>query len=718
MAIEYASNGDVITYLRKLRDTGIEIRYRDLEKLITQIVAGVAHSHMKGIVHRDLKGENVFVTENRTPLIADLGIAVNTRDPIIEAKRIRGTLGFIPPENLVSKKGKERGTFKRTTYQGDVFALGVLLYEMLTNHLPFPLPQMNNSELQVDVIGKILAHHNSLLESPPLPSTRSAFSIPPEMEEIIMKALSPNPEDRYKDAIEMLLAVATYKAEAKIEEARTIGSNWKSVLKCADYDQKAWRDAMLDAAKHLEDAVNFDPIEDAVENKLIKVYTDLYKWAHMTGDKKTFYIMEQLREHISRNTQFAVLRKSLSDTIKVRLDHDFRGTNPEGRTITTIFKFKEEGGLLRYEGIHDRVDGLITEPLNLKCGEDGARVTYVIQVEGDGIEKVAIPLPVREGGEYNFRIPIYPKGCFPIVSDHIRQSGFNSLDEMTLRPARPSRRFVIIPAGHAAAPGLSSPAELFTYAAQTKTWRPVNTDFAIRSPLTAEEYYHWLLTEYANTEFIEEHFPKNWHSDVLDMLRSGKPLKQEKFKSINNERLNPSAPVDHILYESALACFDTLFAGFDVSHPTPDQFKLAFRGQRGGGPSGGISKRDWASLYEYDEYGAPSIDALSQTFDICPYSTRGHDHGYRAAVARMVSGVSVFLANDAPERFMPAVRLHSDMADQVRLVGGTAYRDSPPTDLEHIDKIGIGEVGEAGAIPCINLDPVKELLPTMEELRQ
>jgi serine/threonine-protein kinase len=201
MEMEYASNGDVFTYLGNLGNT---LRYSVLEKLITQIVIGVAYLHGINIVHRDIKGENVLITEDGTPIIADFGIAIFTSEPKKVSTCLRGTLGFMPPENIIPKK-----VIKRTTYLSDVFALGALFYEMLTNRLPFQPPRISDSDQGEVICRKLDDYHWAMHRTPPLPSTRSGFNIPSEMEQIIMKALSFNPHDRYENAIEMLQAITT-----------------------------------------------------------------------------------------------------------------------------------------------------------------------------------------------------------------------------------------------------------------------------------------------------------------------------------------------------------------------------------------------------------------------------------------------------------------------------------------------------------------------------
>jgi serine/threonine-protein kinase len=147
------------------------------------IARGLARAHDFAVVHRDLKPENVFVT--RAPSgrgiakILDFGIARSMHDPrLTSAGQIFGTPQYMAPERVTSID---------TGPPADLYALGIMLFEMVTGRLPFT---------GTDVTAFLVAH---LREPPPRPST-FVPNIPRRLEELILKLLEKRPEDRPVDA--------------------------------------------------------------------------------------------------------------------------------------------------------------------------------------------------------------------------------------------------------------------------------------------------------------------------------------------------------------------------------------------------------------------------------------------------------------------------------------------------------------------------------------
>ncbi|HEX9148060.1 MAG TPA: serine/threonine-protein kinase [Thermoanaerobaculia bacterium] len=162
-----------------------------LEKAIDvalQAAEGVASAHAVGIVHRDLKPENLMVNREGRVKILDFGLAKHLRpgEEAMDVARtatgmIIGTAGYLSPEQLRGGKASERS---------DVFALGLVLYEMLTGDNPF---RRNNA---VDTFTAIMRD-----DPPPLPEKlgpASSHVVP-----VLARALSKKPEDRYPSAVEL-----------------------------------------------------------------------------------------------------------------------------------------------------------------------------------------------------------------------------------------------------------------------------------------------------------------------------------------------------------------------------------------------------------------------------------------------------------------------------------------------------------------------------------
>jgi non-specific serine/threonine protein kinase len=151
--------------------------------IVTQVAEGLKTAHEKGIVHRDLKSDNIMLTPDGKVKIADFGLAELRGAPTLTSQpTIMGTLPYASPEQLQGLATDERT---------DIFSFGVVLYEMVTGRLPFW------SDYEQATI-------YSILNEDPEPVTKLNKEIPEELESIIGKALQKRPELRYQSMVELL----------------------------------------------------------------------------------------------------------------------------------------------------------------------------------------------------------------------------------------------------------------------------------------------------------------------------------------------------------------------------------------------------------------------------------------------------------------------------------------------------------------------------------
>jgi len=155
-----------------------------------QILLALEHAHEKGVIHRDIKPHNMIVLPDGKLKVTDFGIArAPGSETISMSDKALGTVYYISPEQA---SGKETGTYS------DIYSVGVVLYEMFTGKLPF------DAEAPVSVAMMQISDE-------PQKPTEVALGLPKGVEQVILKAMSKAPQDRFKSAKSMLRAIRILK---------------------------------------------------------------------------------------------------------------------------------------------------------------------------------------------------------------------------------------------------------------------------------------------------------------------------------------------------------------------------------------------------------------------------------------------------------------------------------------------------------------------------
>lgn len=186
------------------------ISFAQAAKLIETLARAVHHAHEHHVIHRDLKPENVLIGADNTPRVADFGLAklLDDEDVLTRTRELLGTPYYMAPEQTRGKAGT--AAIGPAT---DVWALGVMFYEMLTGNVPF----------QGAAIMEILAMVQT--DEPVAPRTRRKV-VPQALEVICLKCLRKEPENRYQSALELAEDLRRNR-EQRPNQAQPIERIWK-----------------------------------------------------------------------------------------------------------------------------------------------------------------------------------------------------------------------------------------------------------------------------------------------------------------------------------------------------------------------------------------------------------------------------------------------------------------------------------------------------------
>lgn len=171
------------------------LSWKEAVHFTTQILKALQHAHDRGIIHRDMKPQNIMLMENGDIKVTDFGIACFSGTQNTQGgNRTIGSVHYISPE---------QASGEQTDARADIYSVGVMLYEMLTGELPF----------DADETVKVAVMH---LQADPVPPRKINPSIPEGLEEITLQAMQKDPTCRYQHASDMLMDIEDFKRDPDI----------------------------------------------------------------------------------------------------------------------------------------------------------------------------------------------------------------------------------------------------------------------------------------------------------------------------------------------------------------------------------------------------------------------------------------------------------------------------------------------------------------------
>ena len=186
---------DGITLKEYIEQRGEPLTYKEAVHFTSQTLLALQHAHAKGIVHRDIKPQNIMIMEDGSIRVMDFGIARLARSEVhTDADQAIGSVHYISPEQAQGASIDQRA---------DIYSLGIMMYEMLTGQLPF-----EDENAVAIAVKQISDTARPILEVNP--------SVPHGIADIAGKAMSKNPDDRYRDALDMLRDIEEFKKNPSI----------------------------------------------------------------------------------------------------------------------------------------------------------------------------------------------------------------------------------------------------------------------------------------------------------------------------------------------------------------------------------------------------------------------------------------------------------------------------------------------------------------------
>lgn len=195
------------------RHLGEEPSIRDTVALLAEVCDAVAHAHLRGVIHRDLKPGNIRVDTDGRARVLDFGLARLSGDP---AMTVSGSGHFIGSLPWASPEQAE-GRTQEIDVRSDVYALGVVLYQLLAGVFPY------------DMKGGMRAALDNIVDTPPARPSSHRADIDNDLETILLKCLSKEPERRYQSAGELARDLRRYLNGEPIEAKRD--SAWYTIRK-------------------------------------------------------------------------------------------------------------------------------------------------------------------------------------------------------------------------------------------------------------------------------------------------------------------------------------------------------------------------------------------------------------------------------------------------------------------------------------------------------
>ena len=221
IVMEYVDGINLKQYVKKKG----HLSWKEALHFSAQIARALSHAHAKGIVHLDIKPQNIMLLRDGTAKVADFGIAQFEGAADNDGSEALGSIHYISPEQARGEPVDSRS---------DIYSLGVVMYEMLTGKLPF----------DGESVAEVAVKHFTVVPEAP---TALVPDIPPELEEITLLAMQPNPDERYASVEDMLHDLEDFRKG----QTAAIGEEVQRALAAESMRRRARRDEVHVVTKNV-----------------------------------------------------------------------------------------------------------------------------------------------------------------------------------------------------------------------------------------------------------------------------------------------------------------------------------------------------------------------------------------------------------------------------------------------------------------------------------
>jgi serine/threonine protein kinase/tetratricopeptide (TPR) repeat protein len=167
--------------------------------IVARLAEGLDHAHSRGLLHRDLKPANILIAADGTPMLLDFNLAAETQPPSAEGQigraMLGGTIPYMAPEHLDAFDPRGTTPANAVDERADIYALGLILFEVLAGGHPFPMPGPAPGTAPSDIIGPMIEARRR----PPSLRARCP-QVPPSLDALVSKCLAFDPSRRYQRA--------------------------------------------------------------------------------------------------------------------------------------------------------------------------------------------------------------------------------------------------------------------------------------------------------------------------------------------------------------------------------------------------------------------------------------------------------------------------------------------------------------------------------------